>query len=83
MTRVIIMLTLALAILGVIAGAAAWIYNQGGESVQIKIERQDNEAGNASDKARSDYDRCVHPDSGGVYDYATGKCRRPSTRGRN
>jgi hypothetical protein len=76
-------LGIALAILLLVTAGAVWLYRQGGESVLHSIERQNDAAGDASDQARSDYDRCVHPDSGGVYDFATGKCRRPSTRGRN
>lgn len=77
-----IRLALILAIVVALGGAAAWFYTQGGEAVRIEIERQDNVAGTKSENARSAYDRCVHPDIGGVYDFATGQCRRPSTRGR-
>lgn len=61
--------------------AAAWLYGKGGESVEIKIERQNNDAGDKSDQARTDYDSCR--DGGGVFDFATSKCRRPAPRGRN
>lgn len=76
-------LLLALAIIAALGGAAMWFYDKGGDAVEIKIERQNNVAGTKSENARDAYDRCVSPDIGGVYDYATGKCRRPSTRGRN
>lgn len=76
-------LLLILAIIAALTGAAMWFYNKGGDAVEIKIERQNNVAGTKSENARDAYDRCVSSDIGGVYDYATGKCRRPSTRGRN
>lgn len=74
-------LGLILAIIVALGGAAMWFYTKGSDSHEIKVERQNNAAGDNSDKARTDYDLCVG--SGGVHDFATGKCRRPSTRGRN
>jgi hypothetical protein len=76
-------LFLGLAMLTAVAAAAAWFYRQGGESVRTTIERQNNAAGDASDQARSDYDRCVPPIGSGVYDFATGKCLRAAPRGRH
>jgi hypothetical protein len=79
------MIRLALLVAAVVAliVAATWFYNKGGESVQIEIERQNNAAGTSAEDARTAYDRCVDPPVSGVYDYATGKCRRASPRGRN
>jgi hypothetical protein len=62
---------------------AAWFYSKGGESVVISIERQNNASGDLSDQARDAYDRCVPPLGSGVYDFATGKCRRLAPRGRH
>lgn len=75
------LLTLTLALAGMLLLAAAWFYSQGAESVVISIERQNNAAGNASDQARADYNACV--DSGRVFDFATGQCRGPAPRGRH
>jgi hypothetical protein len=58
-----------------IIGAATWLYNAGGAGTLNSIERQNNEAGNASDRARSSFDECF--DAGGVFDSSSGKCRRP------
>lgn len=68
---------LALIIIPVIAFTAlgVWLYRTGGEAERIKIERQNNAAGNASDDARSAYALCV--DGGGVFDFATSKCAGP------
>lgn len=76
-------LALALATLLALIGVAAWLYHKGGEAVVISIERQNNASGDISDQARDAYDRCVPPHGSGVYDFATGKCKRPSARGRN
>ncbi|NSY17279.1 hypothetical protein [Neorhizobium sp. AL 9.2.2] len=61
-----------------IIGAATWIYHAGGESKLNSIERQNNEAGNQSDRARGDYDVCI--DGGRVWDFGSGKCTRPTAR---
>lgn len=63
------------AIVTAIIGAATWLYNAGGAGERNSIERQNNEAGNASDRARSSFDKCF--DAGGVFDSSSGKCRRP------
>lgn len=76
-------LGLVLAIILALAGVGAWIYNQGGEAVEIKTERQNNAAGTKSEDARSAYDLCVPPIGSGVYDFATRKCKRASARGRH
>ena len=70
-------------LLGVaIAGALIWLYaeirDQGADAVRTSIERQNNDARNAADDARSAYDRCL--DAGGVFDFASGKCRGPAPR---
>lgn len=63
------------AIFTAIIGAATWLYNAGGAGERNLIERQNNEAGNASDRARSSFDKCF--DAGWVFDSSSGKCRRP------
>ena len=65
-------LIIILAIIAALGSAAVWIYQQGGKAVVIETERQNNAAGNLSDKARSAYDKCS--DAGRLYDFATGKC---------
>lgn len=61
-----------LVLLSAVAGGI-WLYRQGGESVVISIERQNNEAGNSADRGRDDFDLCPH----GLWDFGAGKCRRP------
>ena len=63
------------AIVAAIIGAATSLYNAGRTGTLNTIERQNNEAGNASDRARSSFDECF--DAGGVFDSSSGKCRRP------
>ena len=66
------------AIVTTIIGAATWLYNAGGAGTLNSIERQNNEAGNASDRARSAYDVCI--DGGRVWDFGSGKCAGPTAR---
>lgn len=63
------------------AGGAAWLYHKGGEGAATKIERQNNDAADQSDVARSDYDRCR--DGGRLWDFSAGKCVGASPRRRN
>lgn len=70
-----------LALLAALTAGAVWFWRQGGQSVLISIERKNNASGDKSDQARSDYDRCI--DGGGVFDFATGQCRRTAPRGRH
>ncbi|WP_430246080.1 hypothetical protein [Neorhizobium sp. DAR64861/K0K2] len=63
------------AIVTAIIGAATWLYKAGGADTLNSIERQNSEAGTASDRARSRFDECF--DAGGVFDSSSGKCRRP------
>lgn len=63
------------AIVTAIIGGATWLYNAGSAGTLNSIEKQNNEAGNASDRARSSFDKCF--DAGGVFDSSSGKCRRP------
>ena len=70
-------------ILGVAAAAALiWLYteirNQGAEGVRFSIERQNNDARNAADDARSAYDRCL--DGGGLWNFGAGRCDGPAPR---
>lgn len=64
------------------AGALIWLYaeirNQGADSVLINIERQNNDAGNTADDARSAYDRCL--DGGGLWNFGAGRCDGPAPR---
>lgn len=69
----------------VIAGALIWlystIYQQGADSVRTGVERQNNEAGNSADDARSAYDRCR--DAGRLWDFRAGRCVGASSGRRN
>ena len=70
-------------ILGVAAAPAhIWLYteirNQGAEGVRFSIERQNNDARNAADDARSAYDRCL--DGGGLWNFGAGRCDGPAPR---
>lgn len=62
------------------AGALIWLYavilHQGAEGVRISIERQNNDARNAADDARSAYDSCR--DDGRVWDFGAGRCGGPA-----
>ncbi|WP_430241902.1 hypothetical protein [Neorhizobium sp. DAR64861/K0K2] len=66
------------AIVTAIIGAATWLYNAGGAGTLNTIERQNNEAGEHSDRARSAYDLCI--DGGRVWDFGSGKCAGPTAR---
>ena len=68
-------LIIATAAIVAILGLVGWIYRKGGEGALIGVERQNNEAAGKSDRARARYDDCV--ERGGLYDFGTGKCRRP------
>lgn len=65
-----------------LVAAAIWLFveirDQGAESVRTSIERQNNEAGNAADGARSAYDRCL--DGGGLWNFGAGRCDGPAPR---
>lgn len=65
-----------------IVGALIWlystIYQQGADGVRSGIERQNNEAGNSADDARSAYDRCL--DAGGLWNFGARRCDGPSSR---
>ena len=50
------------------------IRNDGAQSLQNSIERQNNEAAQDADIARLGYDACL--DADGVWDFGSGKCRR-------
>lgn len=63
-----------------IASAFAWVYRQGGGNARSSIERQNNEAGNQSDDARSRFGACL--DGGRVWDFGAGKCSGPAPGGR-
>jgi hypothetical protein len=62
----------AVAILLILSFAVSWFWKTAGDSALQGIERQNNEAGDHSDRARSDFDAC--PD--GMWDFRTSKCRR-------
>ncbi|HEV7434614.1 MAG TPA: hypothetical protein VGO22_07060, partial [Pseudorhizobium sp.] len=49
----------ALAILVILTLVVGWIWDKAGDDALNKIERQNNEAGDQSDRARDRYDLCV------------------------
>jgi hypothetical protein len=67
------------AILITLALVAGWIWNKAGDDALNNIERQNNEAGNASDNDRSRFDLC--PD--GLWDFGSRKCTGTSAGGRD
>lgn len=69
----------ALAIIITLALVVGWIWNTAGDEVLNKIERQNNEAGNASDNDRSRFDLC--PD--GLWDFGARKCTGAAAGGRD
>ncbi|CAD7023097.1 hypothetical protein REJC140_00092 [Pseudorhizobium endolithicum] len=69
----------ALAILIILALVVGWIWDKASDDALNQIERQNNEAGDASDDDRSRFDLC--PD--GMWDFGARKCRGPSTGGRD
>ncbi|VVT34338.1 hypothetical protein [Rhizobium sp. EC-SD404] len=52
-----------------------WIRQDGADDSRRAVEKQNNEAINNADLAGLTRRECV--DAGGVYDFATGRCRRP------
>lgn len=68
-------------VLAALAWAVREIREDGAQSARQAIERQNNEAASQSAARRSDFDRCG--DRGGLWDFGTGKCRRPSPGGRD
>ncbi|HEV7433466.1 MAG TPA: hypothetical protein VGO22_01120 [Pseudorhizobium sp.] len=68
----LIMAVLAIAAVLAVLG---WVYRKGSDGALIGVERQNNAAASKSDRARSSYDDCV--ERGGLYDFGSGKCRRP------
>lgn len=63
----------ALGILLTLVAIGGWFWKQAGDEARNKIERQNNEAGNASDDDRSRFDLCPV----GMWDFGSSKCRRP------
>jgi len=69
----------ALGILIILVLIAGWFWKQAGDDVRQSIERQNNEAGDASDNDRSRFDLC--PD--GLWDFSARKCRGATPGGRD
>ena len=57
-----------------VAGAAYLLYDAGRQDVTDEIERSNIEAGEAANDAAMSWRRCR--DAGGVFDFASGECRR-------
>jgi hypothetical protein len=51
-----------------------WIWQDGADDARRAVERQNNEAVSNADLAGLSRRECV--DAGGVFDFATGRCRR-------
>lgn len=71
-TRIFLVLAATLAVMAVVAGLYSLIYDRGVRDTTDTITRQNQEAGNAADSARSRFDAgCA---DGLRFDFATGKC---------
>ncbi|MCJ8520488.1 hypothetical protein ABID21_003645 [Pseudorhizobium tarimense] len=57
----------------------SWIWDKASDDALNKIERQNNEAGDASDNDRFRFDLC--PD--GMWDFGARKCTRSASGGRD
>lgn len=69
-----LLLIVGAAILTGLLYLAAQIYAQGENAALQDTNLQNQEAGDAADHHSSLFQRCI--DGGGVYDFATGQCRR-------
>lgn len=56
----------------------AEIRDQGAAGVRSSIERQNNDARNAADDARGNYDDCLG--AGGLWNFGAGRCDGPAPR---
>ncbi|MBP2466880.1 hypothetical protein JOH52_002901 [Sinorhizobium meliloti] len=63
-------------ILAGISWAILEIRSNAAQAVRNSIERQNNEAAKSADAKRFDYDVCSS--SGGLWNFGTGRCERPS-----
>lgn len=63
----------AIAVVALAIGIAATIFRFGGESAVADINETNREAQDEADQASSVFERCI--DGGGLFDFATGKCR--------
>lgn len=71
----------ALAAVALIAAVIFLVDRRATDRALENTERQNNAAGNESERARSAYDVCV--DGGGVWNYRAGQCGGPPARSRN
>ncbi|WP_296100400.1 hypothetical protein [uncultured Agrobacterium sp.] len=69
----------AIAAASFVAAGVIVISRNATERTVIKIERQNNAAGDEADGARGQFDGC----SGGVWDFGSGQCRRAAPSGRD
>ena len=72
-------LSLVLAVVIIIAAGILFIDRNATDRAAIKMERQNNAAGDGADVARDRFDDC----SGGLWDFGAGKCLRSTPRYRN
>lgn len=73
MSRAQLLGTVAVAVFSLIIWIAITIFQLGGESAVADIKETDREAQDEADQASSVFERCI--DSGGLFDFTTGKCR--------
>ena len=63
----------AIVVIALAVGIAATIFHLGSESAVADIHETNREAQDEADQASSVFERCI--DGGGLFDFATGKCR--------
>jgi hypothetical protein len=63
---------IALAVIAAFGCVIGWAYLQGASDVRQDVEIQNEEAGNAADKAELGWRQCL--DAGGVFRFESGKC---------
>lgn len=63
----------AIAIVALTIGVVATVHRLGKESAEADITKTNLEAQDEADKASSIFERCI--DDGGLFDFASGKCR--------
>lgn len=78
-SRLTLYLLAAAAAASFVATGVIVISRNAKERTVIKIERQNNAAGDEADGARGSFDDCA----GGVWDFGSGECRRAAPSGRN
>lgn len=72
--KIILILVALIAIFAAATAVKTSLENKGADEARQEIQSKDLEAGNEALSARGNLRRCL--DSGGLYDFDTGKCTR-------